>query len=234
MACNIGLRMNYKLYRRVAQGSQLEVAVFEPELFVIMIFGRPVFSIYTNSENLANTWFSLYNGDRRRKRVVGLHFQLLQPLPACPHPPVASIQICVNGGVFIYHMYCASDLPIALQQFMDDPNNTFFGVNSRREWQLFRRSTLYNGNIAYRSLGTLAALHFGRAELLNADLAQLALTILGEEQLTLNDEGEEFTMQEVDLDWDKHTLSDEQVMYAVISAYLSYELGRALVPHINS
>lgn len=232
MACYIRQRFNYNDDRRMVKGDDSENDEYEeaelgPELFLIMILDRPVFTIYTNSEGFVNTWFFRHihypnsivcPGRIRRPVVVGLHIQLLDDM-GNHNPPMASIHICHDGRVLIYHMYNASRLPTELEEFMTDPDNTFVGVYVEREMQALRYWAGYVGNITYRSLGFLAALRLGRSELLHADLTQLALTVLGKE-----------LVMEADPYWDKHTLLDDQVMYASISAYVSYELGRVLAP----
>lgn len=179
--------------------------------FNVVIFGKPVFTILTKDPEFVTWWIRQIVNSKRDKLVVGLDIHLVNPrrLPA-------TIQFCIDGRCLIYHMQPTSLLPRSLQQFITDPNNIFVGVRLEYKLSVFKHIANFAGVVPYASLGHLAAFHCNRPELLDAEMSELALNVLGKK----------LVMPEVDADWDQPELLDEHVMYACIGAYVSYELGR--------
>ncbi|KAL8493661.1 hypothetical protein ACS0TY_024736 [Phlomoides rotata] len=151
---------------------------------------------------------------KRPRLVVGLDIELVNPRPS-----PATIQLCIHGRCLIYRMRSTSPLPRALEKFLTDPNNIFVGVHLEYKLSVLKHKTNLTGIVPYANLCHLVASHCNRPELLDAEIRELASIVLGKELM----------MPKVNPDSGQPELSDEQVIYACIGAYVSYQMGTVIV-----
>ncbi|XP_059659817.1 3'-5' exonuclease-like [Cornus florida] len=113
----------------------------------------------------------------------------------------------------------AQEIPQSLADFLSDVDFTFVGVGIENDAQkLFDDYGLHVSN--WVDLRGLAAGRLNDAELYHAGLVRLAGDVLGmnfqkPKSVTLSD-------------WDANWLSDDQILYAWVDAFVSFEIGRYL------
>ncbi|XP_047044077.1 Werner Syndrome-like exonuclease [Lolium rigidum] len=164
--------------------------------------------------------------DCRHCLVVGLDTEWRQSFQnGKPRHQVAVIQLCVADRCLVYQVYHAEYIPAELADFLADPAFCFAAVgvdgDVKRLWEDC------NLHVAHTmDLPRLAAVVLGRPELRQAGLKTLAREVMG----TLVDKPKKVTMSR----WAAPRLSGEQVRYACIDAFVSFDVGRRLLcqPHV--
>lgn len=106
---------------------------------------------------------------------------------------------------------------------MTHPGNTLFGVGLHNKLPALQYYSGFTQYIPIRNLGFLAAARQNRPELLHAGISELASTVLRKQ----------LVIPQVDPDWNRPELLDEQVMHACIGAFVSYELAKVCWPAAN-
>lgn len=111
-------------------------------------------------------------------------------------------------------------VPHELAEFLADPSVRFVGVAVNNDMQ--RLANDCNLRVACAvDLRYAAAAVLGQPELARAGLKRLALTVMGAHM----EKEKNITKSR----WGEPTLTWEQVNYACIDAYVSYEIGRRLL-----
>ncbi|KAH6818665.1 hypothetical protein C2S51_002268 [Perilla frutescens var. frutescens] len=136
--------------------------------------------------------------------------------------PVATLQLCVADRCLIFQILHADYIPDSLSDFLSLEYNyvTFVGVGVKSDLEKLQSDYGIGGGASYEDLRALAAADCGREELKRAGLRELARAVLGKDV----EKPQEVTLSR----WDARWLTAEQVKYACVDAYLSYEIGRAL------
>ncbi|KAF0919581.1 hypothetical protein E2562_029804 [Oryza meyeriana var. granulata] len=134
---------------------------------------------------------------------------------------VAVLQLCVGRRCLVFQLYRANNkVPRELVDFLADPAVRFVGVGV--DGDVKRLAEHCNLKVASTvDLGGAAAATLGRPELKTAGLKSLALTVMGARM----EKPKRITIS----NWAAETLTKQQVNYACIDAYASYEIGRRLL-----
>ncbi|KAF2951520.1 hypothetical protein DAI22_01g268700 [Oryza sativa Japonica Group] len=134
---------------------------------------------------------------------------------------VAVLQLCVGRRCLLFQIYQAGNMvPHELAEFLADPSVRFVGVAVNNDMQ--RLANDCNLRVACAvDLRYAAAAVLGQPELARAGLKRLALTVMGAHM----EKEKNITKSR----WGEPTLTWEQVNYACIDAYVSYEIGRRLL-----
>lgn len=134
---------------------------------------------------------------------------------------VAVLQLCVGRRCLVFQIYQAGNMvPHELAEFLADPSVRFVGVAVNNDMQ--RLANDCNLRVACAvDLRYAAAAVLGQPELARAGLKRLALTVMGAHM----EKEKNITKSR----WGEPTLTWEQVNYACIDAYVSYEIGRRLL-----
>jgi hypothetical protein len=136
--------------------------------------------------------------------------------------PIAVLQLCVGHRCLVYQIVHATVFPISLCSFLAHSDFTFVGVGVADDARSLR--DVYGLEVSkVLDLRDLAAnsLYRPRPELRSAGLKGMALAVMGAHIA----KPREVTMS----DWEAPSLSREQVEYACIDAYVSFEVGRLLL-----
>ncbi|PUZ55508.1 hypothetical protein GQ55_5G217900 [Panicum hallii var. hallii] len=132
---------------------------------------------------------------------------------------MAVLQLCVGRRCLVFQIARADYVPAALRAFLACPDHSFAGVGVGGDVErLYVDCGLVVAGAV--DLRHVAAEVLARPELRNAGLKTLAREVMGvhvdkEKRVTLSG-------------WDQ-PLSTEQVRYACIDAFVSYEVGRLLL-----
>jgi ribonuclease D len=176
----------------------------------------------TSSGEAVESWIEEVECVHRRrlhKLVVGLDVEW-RPSFGPAYSRTALLQLCVGRRCLIFQILHADYVPDALAEFLLDPNYRFVGVGVRsdaqrlwRDWRLEVTNT--------EDLAELAADEMGRPDLLRAGLKGIAGAVMGANM----DKPQRVRTSA----WDAGNLSGEQIKYACIDAFVSFEVGRMLL-----
>ncbi|KAK7294618.1 hypothetical protein RJT34_17507 [Clitoria ternatea] len=160
-----------------------------------------------------------------RKLTVGLDVEWRPTFGSKSSNPVATLQLCLGCRCLVFQILHAPSIPDSLVTFLRDPNNTFMGVGIKDDVnKLLQDHSLVVSNSV--ELGSLAAEKLGDRGLKWFGLKDLGLRVLGLEV--------EKPKKVATSNWDNRRLSSEQVRYAAIDAFVSFEIGYHLGPPLDS
>lgn len=151
--------------------------------------------------------------------VVGLDVEWLPFYPPNDRNPIAIMQICVGRRCLIFQLIHADSIPESLANFLANPSFTFVGVGVEDDANKLLED--YNLLVEHTmDLADAAAAKFEFDPYKYKGLKKLAKELIGKEMpkpihVTLSA-------------WDAKELSLEQIEYACIDAYASFELGLSL------
>ncbi|XP_047073458.1 Werner Syndrome-like exonuclease [Lolium rigidum] len=150
------------------------------------------------------------------KLIVGLDVEW-RPSFSRVQNPVALLQLCVGRRCLIFQLIHADYIPSDLAMFLADPGIRFVGVRLQRDANLLSKD--YRLQLANTiDLRGLAADGMQMPWLRQVGLKGIASAVMG-----ANIE----KPQSVRVGpWDAYRLSDEQIHYACIDAFASFEIGR--------
>lgn len=162
-----------------------------------------------------------WNNPRLHRLIVGLDVEWRPNTIPGEDNAVAILQLFVSRSCLIYQLHRAMEIPEDLRNFLKNPSYTFVGVGIENDKQkLYKDYSLEVAKTA--DLRERAAAELTDADLRSAGLKKLAKVILGK------DVGNEELMEVRMSDWGSNPLSNAQVLYACLDAYLSFEIGRQL------
>ncbi|KAK3218049.1 hypothetical protein Dsin_012019 [Dipteronia sinensis] len=134
--------------------------------------------------------------------------------------PVATLQLCVRQRFLIFQIIHAPDIPQCLEDFLSNNKYSFMSVKVEDAEKLENDYILSVGNAI--DLRTLAAeqVQMNMMELKQSGLKGLSERVLGKKlekpkQIQLSN-------------WDDRKLSCDQVQYACLDSFVSFEIARTL------
>ncbi|KAL0374743.1 UNVERIFIED_CONTAM: hypothetical protein Sradi_3390000 [Sesamum radiatum] len=156
-----------------------------------------------------------------RKLFVGIDMEWLPNLAPCDDHPITILQLCVGHHCLIVQLLHTDCVPPSLHAFLANPRHVFCGVGVQEDVnKLYYHHGLTVANTAdLNELARLASEADGR-EYNHMGLKKMALAILGKAMMkpllvTLSK-------------WDSHNLDFEQVEYAAIDAFVSFQIAHGL------
>lgn len=156
---------------------------------------------------------------RLHKLVVGLDVEW-RPSFSRAYSTTAIVQLCVGRRCLIFQLLHADYIPSALDEFLGDSGYTFVGVgvqaDADRLWNDYELEVARTEDLAQ-----LAAERMERPDLRNAGLKGIAAAVM--------DAHVEKPRRVTTGPWDAYELSGEQINYACIDAFVSFEVGRMLL-----
>ncbi|KAH7521567.1 hypothetical protein FEM48_Zijuj07G0047100 [Ziziphus jujuba var. spinosa] len=192
------------------------------EFHSIDFCGTKILTTVTSSAEEVNKWISrIYAIHRQRMSnlILGLDIEWHPFFKPGKRNLVAIIQISVGHRCLIFQLLHASSIPKSLSEFLANPEFTFVGVGVKEDAdKLLQDWRLRVGNTV--DLAHAAAEKYGVSDYKRKGLKKLAMELIGKcMQKPIH-----VTLSE----WDAKKLSHEQVEYASIDAYVSFELGMSL------
>ncbi|GMJ12306.1 hypothetical protein HRI_004899800 [Hibiscus trionum] len=189
--------------------------------FTVTFFSTPITTTVTATPSVVRDWLHRVlrtHSCRRHKLVVGLGVQW-NPFSSDHPPPAATLQLCIGRQCLIFQLLYVDAVPLSLRRFLEDPRNTFVGV-----WNHSDRDKLYSSHheLSVSRLvdaRDVAAARYGLSRQLSME--NLAQHFLGA--------GGVKKPERIGASaWDAYWLSPEQVQYACVDAYVSFELGKSM------
>ncbi|KAK4412791.1 hypothetical protein Salat_2926300 [Sesamum alatum] len=192
--------------------------------YLVSFFDDTIYTVVTHDPSIVTEWISriqLIHRRRLHRLIIGLDVEWRPSFNRYQQNPVATLQLCVGRRCLIYQIIHSHDgIPQSLVEFLANEDYTFVGVNIDSD--LEKLETDYeletDGNVV--DLRTLVAVKYRRRDLINAGLKELARVVLQKEV----EKPREVTMSR----WDNRWLTAEQVQYACVDAFVSFEIGKIL------
>lgn len=186
-------------------------------LYDVTIHTHTIHTLLTSDPSHVNSWLTA--AALRRPLTVGLDVEWRPNTQRNMQHPVATLQLCVGLRCLVFQILHSPSIPHSLVSFLADPNVTFFGVGIEEDVEKLLED--YNLSVAnVLDLRSLAAEKLSDSELNRAGLKSLGLRVLGLEV--------QKPQRIARSRWDNPWLTAEQVQYATVDAFLSYEIGRVL------
>ncbi|XP_022761286.1 uncharacterized protein LOC111307534 [Durio zibethinus] len=189
--------------------------------FTVTFFTDAITTTVTSTPSVVRNW--LFNvlrlhRIRRHRLVVGLGVQW-NPYSSVDHPPAATLQLCIGRQCLIFQLLHANHVPLSLRRFLADPRNTFVGVWNHSDEAMLLRSKHRISVSRVVDARDVAAERNGLSRQLSME--KLAEIFLGADDVK--------KPKRVGVSaWDAYWLSLEQVQYACVDAFVSFELAKAL------
>ncbi|KAK0597930.1 hypothetical protein LWI29_029994 [Acer saccharum] len=196
-------------------------------IYDVNFFGDRIRTLVTNSPSMVESWIleiELIHRKRLGRLIVGLDAEHHPNFNYKNEHPIATLQLCVGHRCLIFQMIHAPDIPQCLEDFLLNDKYSFVGVKVGEDVENLERS--YNLSVGNAiDLRTLAAeqvqvLGMNMMELKQAGLKDLSERILGKKL--------EKPKQTRLSNWDDRKLSSDQVQYACLDSFVSFEIARTL------
>ncbi|TKY65909.1 Werner syndrome ATP-dependent helicase-like [Spatholobus suberectus] len=180
-----------------------------------------IHTLLTSNPSFVDSWLSDIRRRHRRRRnlIVGLDIEWRPNCRRNENNPVATLQLCVGRRCLVFQILHAPFIPRSLASFLGDTKHTFVGVGIQGDVQkLLEDCSL---RVAYFvELCSLAVEKLRDRAMKTAGLKTLGLRVLGLEV----EKPKRISRSK----WDDLALTPEQVQYASIDAFVSFEVGRRL------
>ncbi|CAL4948340.1 unnamed protein product [Urochloa decumbens] len=193
----------------------------ETKVRSVMFEGNKITTTVTSSGEAVEGWLDEVRSvhcRRLHKLVVGLDVEW-RPLFGPGYSRTALLQLCVGRRCIIFQLLHADHIPVALDEFLGDPRYRFVGVGVQddavrlsRDYDLEVENTVDVAELVADNIDP---------DLRNAGLNAIASAVMG---ATVDKPQRVRTGR-----WDAYELSDEQIKYACIDAFVSFEVGRKLL-----
>ncbi|KAJ9543774.1 hypothetical protein OSB04_023481 [Centaurea solstitialis] len=193
---------------------------------LVSFYGHQILTTVTNNPKYVTSWISETNRqiNRNLPPVIGLDVEWTPPsLTAGRENPVAIIQLCFRRRCLIFQIIHAADynvIPGSLIDFLNNPNYTFAGVGIQAHVERLMRHHGIGVAANVADLGRLAAEVYGDESMRRSGLKTLTMVVFGKKV----EKPQDVTLSR----WHNRWLSPEQVDYASIDAFLSFEIARVV------
>ncbi|KAH0740006.1 hypothetical protein KY290_033049 [Solanum tuberosum] len=192
------------------------------KIYGVEFYGDEIQVIVTNTAVVVNDWIlETVHLHRRRlhKLLVGLDIEWLPCFKPEENHPVALLQLCVGRRCLLFQLLHRDGLPAFLAKFLGDPNVKFVGVGVKGDAEkLLRDHNLFVANTV--DLNLLALSIYGEQVYGKMGLKRMAKEVLGK----VMEKPKNVTLSK----WDAEELVYEQIEYAAIDAFMSFEIAKNL------
>ncbi|EXC30709.1 Werner Syndrome-like exonuclease [Morus notabilis] len=191
-------------------------------LYDVVIYSKQVKTLLTTCPSMVSSWISDVEKIHRRRLsrlIVGLDVEW-RPSFSRYQNPVATLQICVGHRCLIFQLIHADSIPASLSDFLANANYSFVGVGIGADIEKLAEDHGLTVRNAV-DLGDLAAREYDDPGMKNRGLKDLARIVRGMEI----EKPKRITMGR----WDNRWLTCEQVQYACVDAFVSFEIGKKLI-----
>ncbi|XP_045797797.1 Werner Syndrome-like exonuclease [Trifolium pratense] len=192
---------------------------YSHDKYDVVFHSETIHTLVTHTPSMVDAWLSnLPRNSHTSNSLVGLDVEWLPNRQRNMDNPIAIIQLCINRECLVFQILRASFIPQSLVAFLENQGNTFVGVGIEQDVEKLLRD--YSLRVAnFLELRTLATQRLGEY-VRGAGLKTLAANVLGKDI----EKPRRITMSR----WDNFKLTPQQVQYACIDAFASFEIGRIL------
>ncbi|CAO2822364.1 unnamed protein product [Amaranthus hypochondriacus] len=188
---------------------------------VIFNNNRLILTTVTSDPFVLASWLSTASS----ASIIGLDIEWRPNVSRQFENPVATLQLCTafdsstTTCLIFQFLYCSGPLPRILFDFLDNGRFTFVGVGIRSDAEmLLECHGLRVMNVVDIADLVVDKIHGTRTGMGLKELAQVVLNVNVAKPRAV-------TMSRWDAEW----LSYQQIQYACIDAFLSYEIGKTLI-----
>ncbi|XP_055816355.1 3'-5' exonuclease-like [Solanum dulcamara] len=197
-------KCDYKLYDVILDDTEIETTV-------------------TLSPSTVSSWINrteILNESRLHRLIVGLDIEWRPNFKSgAGRNHVATVQLCVGNSCLIYQIIHSTYIPRRLRNFLNSDDYRFVGVGIHCDVdKLWEDYELEVSNTV--DLREWASVELDKKKLINSGLKDLGKEIAGIEI----EKPKSVTISA----WDQRWLSPNQICYACLDAYLSFQVGRVL------
>ncbi|KAG6430964.1 hypothetical protein SASPL_109038 [Salvia splendens] len=182
--------------------------------------GDVVYTTVTRDPAAVSQWIRDVTSLYGHRLTVGLDIEWRPNHNRGEQNPAATLQLCVGRCCLIYQLIHSPYFPVHLIQFLSYSDHNFAGIGVKSDVRKLERDHRIGYGAKTVDLGKLAAEVYKMKELKNAGLKNMARFVLGKEM----EKPKSVTRSR----WDDRRLTADQVHYACIDAYVSFEIGRVL------
>ncbi|MCL7022362.1 hypothetical protein MKW94_024544 [Papaver nudicaule] len=188
------------------------------EVYSVTVNGEQIRTVVTKNASTVDRWIEEICSDLEMP-MVGLDVEWKPAFyRGGVRGPIATLQLCVGCECLIFQMIHADEIPRSLHEFISEAY-TFVGVGILDDVTKLRDD--YDLNLVYAlDVRSLAADLYGRKDFKNLGLMGLAEVVLGDEF--------EKPRNVTTSDWSRYRLTQEQIKYACVDAYVSFKIGKHL------
>ncbi|OIT30592.1 PREDICTED: Werner Syndrome-like exonuclease [Nicotiana attenuata] len=195
------------------------------KLYDVYLDDTEIKTVVTRDPGMVCTWINnteAANASRLHRLIVGLDIEWEPNFYS--QNPVATLQLCVGRSCLIYQILHAPSIPRLLRNFLQNEAYIFVGVGIDNDAQKLWDD--YGLQVSNRvDLRGWAAEELENENLRNVGLKYLVKEIVGIEM----EKPKSVTLSI----WSERWLSYDQICYACLDAYLSFEVGRFLSSWYN-
>ncbi|KAK1575306.1 hypothetical protein Q3G72_004357 [Acer saccharum] len=196
-------------------------------IYDVNFFSDRIRTLVTNCPSMVESWISeikLIHRRRLGRLIVGLDIEHHPNFNYKNEHPVATLQLCVGHRCLIFQMIHAPDIPQCLEDFLLNEEYSFVGVKVDEDAEKLEND--YNLSVGNAiDLRTLAAEQVEVLGMNMTELKQAGLKVLSDRVLGKKIE----KPKKIQLsNWDDRWLSSDQVQYACLDAFVSFEIARTL------
>ncbi|XLU46893.1 Werner Syndrome-like exonuclease [Arachis ipaensis] len=198
-------------------------------LYDVIFHTHTIHTLLTTSPSLVDTWLSdtlnhHSSSTTTTTVLVGLDIEWRPNAHRNSNNPVATLQLCIGNRCLVFQILHSPSVPQSLVDFLVNEGHTFLGVGVEEDVEKLLED--YNLNVKnFVDLRDLAENVLGESEMKRAGLKSLAERVLGLEI----EKPKRISRSR----WDNAWLTAEQVQYACIDAFVSFEVGRMLYGFVN-
>ncbi|CAL5192157.1 unnamed protein product [Lathyrus oleraceus] len=185
----------------------------------------PIQTLLTSTPSIVDTWFlETLRLQTPSPILVGLDIEWRPNFQRGQSNPAAVLQLCINNRCLVFQIIHSPFIPDSLLSFLANPNNRFVGVGIEADVKKLLED--YNMIVAnFVDLRNLAADVLNDREMLRTGIKSLAQRVMGKSI----QKPKRVSMSR----WDNVWLNAEQVKYATVDAFVSFEIGRRLYSNQN-
>lgn len=188
------------------------------DLFDVTFNTHLIKTTVTADPTVISTWISAVRTTVHHHHLIGLDIEWRPNTSRYSDNPAATLQLCAGPTLtclIIQLLHCPSPLPKSLFEFLADERYTFVGVGIDTDAE----KLVGDYELSVKKSVDLASLEVdGRRKL---GLKEMARVVMGVEIA----KPKSVTMSRWDCGW----LSYQQIQYACVDAFLSFEIGRRLL-----
>ncbi|OIT22709.1 PREDICTED: Werner Syndrome-like exonuclease [Nicotiana attenuata] len=191
------------------------------DLFDVYFHSDTIKTTVTSDPEIVTQWISETESSLhdRRHLIVGLDVEWRPSFHRNQQFKVATLQLCVDRRCLIFQLLYCSSIPDSLVSFLSNGDYTFVGVGVENDVEkLVEDHDLSVSNMV--DLRALAADAYEMSNLKTAGLKELCNVVLGREI----EKPRHITMGR----WDSEWLSLDQIKYACVDAFVSFEIAKHL------
>ncbi|PIN25008.1 DNA helicase [Handroanthus impetiginosus] len=186
----------------------------------VVFFNHVIYTTVTHDPSTVSQWIYDVSSLYGHRLIVGLDVEWRPNSTRHNQNPAATLQLCVGRCCLIYQLLHSPYFPFQLYQFLSHSNHTFVGVDVKSDLKKLHRDHRIGYNAKAVDLRGLAADAYKKKDLKKAGMKTLARIVLGKEM--------EKPKSVIMSSWDNRWLTQEQVQYACVDSFVSYEIGRKL------